>query len=227
MRMLGKTLVSCAALALVLSAANARATTTTDAMNDFLPTFTGPHGADLDVLSTTATLVGTNLVLNATLAGAVGTTPGGLYVWGIDRGMGASTANFGSLGLSNIIFDSVVIVNPDGTGTVVLLSPSQVATPLAAGAISIAANQFTVTVPLSMLPSTGFTAANYTQNLWPRYGGLTMDSQISDFAPDDHMASISTPEPATLGLLGLSLGLVAVARRRMLPADERTRLQHG
>ena len=222
MRTLGKTLVLGAALAFAFSAANARATTTTDAMNDFLPTFTGPHGADLDVLSTTANLVGANLVLNATLAGAVGTTPGGLYVWGVDRGMGASTANFGSLGLSNIIFDSVVIVNQDGTGQVVLLGASPVATPLAAGAIAIAGNQFTATVPLSMLPSNGFTSANYTQNLWPRYGGIDMDSQISDFAPDQHMAGVSTPEPAMFGLLGLSLGLVALARRRMLPGDERT-----
>src|SRR5262245_38970818 len=100
-------LLAFALLATCFFALDARAVTTSDASNDFLPSFSGPHGADLDVLSTSASISGTNLILNATMAGPIGTTPGGLYVWGIDRGVGSTTANFASLGLPNIIFDSV------------------------------------------------------------------------------------------------------------------------
>src|SRR5262245_50497227 len=189
------------ALALALCAAavfasSARATTTTDAAGDFLPTFSGPPGAnDLDVLSTDATLQGSSLVLSATLNGAIGTTPGGLYVWGVDRGAGASTASFASLGLSNIIFDSVVVVLPNGSGQVVLLGATPVMTPLDPSAIDITGSSFSVNVPIALLPSNGFATLSYTQNLWPRFGGVTTDDQISDFAPDSSMASITAPEP--------------------------------
>ena len=207
------------ALALLLGAffaVEARATMVTDATNDFIGSYSGPHAADLDVVSTDATLQGSNLVLSATMNGAVGTTAGGLYVWGFDRGTGASTANFSAIGLPNIIFDSVVIINQDGTGAVAILSAGPpVVTPLAAGSIAIAGNSFTATVPVAMLPSTGFTTLNYTQNLWPRFGGLTTDDQIADFAPDSSMAPISAPEPASLGLVALgALALTLVARRR-------------
>jgi hypothetical protein len=206
-------IIALAILAAGILAVNARATTVDDPVGDFIPTFSGPHGADLDVVSTTAVISGSNLVLSATMNGAIGTTPGGLYVWGLDRGLGATTANFSAIGLSNIIFDSVVVVLPNGTGQVALLETgTPVATPLGAGAITINGNMFSAVVPLSMLPSTGFATESYTQNLWPRYGGITTDDQISDFAPDASMAGISVPEPASLGLLGLS-GLLLVALR--------------
>ena len=125
------------------------------------------------------------------------------YVWGFDRGAGATTANFGAIGLPNIIFDSVVVVLPDGTGQVVTLEMgTPVPTPLPAGAITIDGNTFTAMVPLSMLPSQGFATADYTQNLWPRYGGIETDDQISDFAPDASMAAptgtvADTPGPSS------------------------------
>jgi hypothetical protein len=146
--------------------------------------------------------------------GAIGTTPGGLYVWGVDRGAGATTANFGAINLPNIIFDSVVIILPDGTGQVVLLnSATPVATPLAPGSITISGNTFQAVVPIAMLPSAGFQPLSYLQNLWPRQGGVTDNAQISDFAPDSTMSPISAPEPASLGLLGLA-GLWLFGRRR-------------
>ena len=83
---------------------------------------------------------------------------------------------------------------------------------LAAGSINILGNSFVATVPLAMLPSTGFNATGYTQNLWPRFGGITTDDQISDFAPDSSMAGV--PEPASLALLSVSGLALAFARRR-------------
>jgi hypothetical protein len=203
-----------AILAAAILSVEARATTTSDPTGDFLPSFSGPHGADLDVVSTTALLSGTNIVLSATMNGAIGTTPGGLYVWGFDRGAGATTANFSSLGLPNIIFDSVVIVLPDGSGQVVELGASPVMTPLAPGSITISGNTFNAVVPVALLPTKGFATLDYMQNLWPRFGGVTTDDQIADFAPDSAMAHISAPEPASLGLLGLSGLLLATLRGR-------------
>jgi hypothetical protein len=202
-----------ALLAGAFLATAAHATTVSDPVGDFIPSYSGPHGADLDVVSTTAQLTGTNLILQATMDGPIGSTAGGLYVWGFDRGAGSTTANFAPINLPNIIFDSVVIVMPDGTGQVVLLnSATPVATPLAAGSITISGNTFQAVVPISMLPSAGFQPLSYTQNLWPRFGGLTSNDQISDFAPDSTMSPLSAPEPAALGLIGLAaLGLVSRA----------------
>jgi len=210
-----KILSLAAVLAAAILSVEARATTVSDPVGDFLLSFSGPHGADLDVVSTTAVLSGSDIVLSATLNGAIGTTPGGLYVWGVDRGAGATTANFAGLGLPNIIFDAVVVVLPDGSGQVVELDGLMpVMTPLAPGAVTISGNSFSAVVPVALLPSNGFATLNYTQNLWPRYGGVTSDDQISDFAPDSTMATISAPEPASLGLLGLTGLLLARLRGR-------------
>jgi hypothetical protein len=208
-------ILALAILAAAILSVEARATMVNDPTGDFLPSFSGPHGGDLDVVSTTALLSGSNIVLSATLNGAVGTTAGGLYVWGLDRGAGATTANFSSLALPNIIFDAVVIVNQDASGLVVQLGATPVMTPLDPGAITISGNTFSAVVPVSLLPSNGFATLNYTQNLWPRFGGVTTDDQIADFAPDSTMAGISSaPEPASLGLLAVTGLLLATLRGR-------------
>ncbi|MBC8104878.1 MAG: hypothetical protein H7Z41_20070, partial [Cytophagales bacterium] len=74
-----------------------------DPLGDFLPTYLGVQGGDLDVLSTGATYDGNNFLFTATLNGVVGTTTGGFYVWGVNRGTG--TAGFSSLGLDGVLFD--------------------------------------------------------------------------------------------------------------------------
>lgn len=188
-----------------------------DPVGDFLPTYAGPKGGDLDVVSTNASLLGTNFVFSATLNAPVGSTSQGFYIWGVDRGTGASTSNFAALGLPNIIFDAVVRINPDGTGLVNLLAPTPpAATPLPVGSITFSGNSFQVIIPVSMLPSRGFSPGQYTQNLWPRWGGAVGNAQISDFAPNANNASISTvPEPATMLLLGTGLaGLGGMIKRK-------------
>ena len=208
---IAKSLAAFPILILLLSVSARADSLVMDPVGDFLPTYAGPHNGDLDVVSTRVSLLGTNLLFSATLNANIGTTAQAFYIWGVNRG--GSTANFASLGLPNIVFDTVVRINPDGTGQVTLIGGATTA--LAPGSITISGNSFQALVALSLLPSNGFTLSQYGQNLWPRFGGATGNAQISDFAPDATNAGIDTPEPATLLLLGTGLiGLGSRYRRR-------------
>jgi PEP-CTERM motif len=212
MRLLASTVV---ALALGLPLASHALDGITDPKGDFLATFAGSSAsADLDVVAATV-LYNASLdtfFLKATLDGNVGSTATGVYVWGVNRGTGM--AGFGaSLGLDGVRFDRVVLVRPNGTGSVA-------GTDLAPGTVTISGKTITAAVKGSLLPSTGFTnKLDYTFNLWPR--DLAFASAgvgaISDFAPNNAnftATATTVPEPASAALLLGGLGLVAAYRRR-------------
>ena len=85
--------------------------------------------------------------------------------------------------------------------------------------VAIAGNEFIVTVPVALLPSTGATPQNYGFNLWPRAGStVTGNSQITDFAPDNALLAVSgvvtaVPEPATWAMMLLGFGAIGAAMR--------------
>lgn len=184
----------------------------TDTQGDFLATFAGSAAStDLDVLSASVFYnAGTDMfTLTATMDGDIGSTATGFYVWGVNRGAG--TAGFQANGITGVRFDRVVIVRPDGTGTVAGAGS------LAAGSVSISGKTITAHVSGGLLPSTGFAnKLDYTWNLWPRDGAFAGFAAISDFAPDNaNFTATPVPEPGTaaLSLLGLA-GLVAWRRRQ-------------
>jgi hypothetical protein len=200
----------------IVASTTALAAPSIDPAGDFISSYTGPQNADLDVLSSQVLLHGSVFNFTATLGGAIGTTTGGFYVFGVDRGAG--TARFGALA-SNVLFDSVVVINNNGTGfTRDLLAG--VTTALAPGSINFSGASLSAFVDTSLLPSAGFAPSSYSYNLWPRSPGAG-NSTIADFAPDNANASIAAvPEPASWALLIAGFGLVGATarRRRMLAA---------
>ena len=197
-----------ALLPFVISAP-AAATVVTDPVGDFIPSFAGPTTGDLDVTLFGVTFdPGTELFqISGSLAAALVPESDYYYVIGVNTGAGA-IAPFGSIGQGNVIFDQVVIVGSEGEAFLGTES-----NPLA---FNINGSDFDVTVPLSMLPSTGRDPLEYAFNLWPRTqidnpADLTA---ISDFAPDNSMIHpTAVPEPATWLAMLLGFGLAGTALR--------------
>ena len=203
--------------ALLLTAAAAACLTTAafavptiDPTGDFLPTYTGPKNGDLDVTSVEVINTGTSLIFNSTFAAPIGTTTGGFYVWGLNRGVGA--AQFGALA-PGVLFDSVLIIRPGGTSNFADLITATNNFTINPAAITVNGSALSVTVALALLPSTGFATGAYTFNLWPRATGPTGIAAISDFAPDNSNIR-AVPEPAAWALMLAGFAGVGAALRQ-------------
>jgi hypothetical protein len=185
-------------LPLALAAVPAHAATVVDATGDFLPTYVGPHLADLDVTSFSVAYNSTSSIftLGATFAGAIDPSTVGFYIVGVNTGTGTNRP-FAALGQGNVIFNQAITIRKDGTGAIgaVNLNPAD---------ISIAGNILTFKIAASLMPSTGFTPENYGFNLWPRIG-TGNNNQITDFAPENATLA-AAPEPASWALLIIGFG---------------------
>ena len=202
------------AIALAASGAGAAgAATISDPVGDFLSTYTaGPLSPDLDVTSFSVNYNSSAqlFTLSGTLAGAINPAVAGLYVIGVDTGTGVNQP-FGNIGEPAVVFNQAIAIQKAGTGTIgqTVLDPAT---------ITIAGATFTVSVPLALLPSTGFAPEDYGFNLWPR-SALGNNNQISDFAPQNANLTatgrlFSVPEPASWAMMIAGLGAIGVSFRR-------------
>jgi hypothetical protein len=225
----------------VLSNTTAWAESIIDPANDFRtfdPTnansYAGPNNPGLDVLSANV-ILNLNLqtlTITSTMAGPISglVDPNtganlGSFSWGINHGYG--NLNFADIGLPNVLFDAVLTLNPNGTGTY-----RGSAAP--AGSVVASGNTLTAVLPVSFLgpppqPANAIgpllPVVDWTYNLWPRSSIRTDgtplgfgNAQIADFAPNTQdFAATVVPEPSSavllaIGLLGASL---AAFRSRM------------
>jgi hypothetical protein len=191
-----------AGAAALLAAGGAHATTVTDPVGDFLPSFVGTQFADLDITSFTVTLDAPNSAfdISATFAGAFDSTHTGIYVIGVDTGAGVNRP-FGDIGEGNIAFDQVIAVLNNGMATAGL-------TP------TLSDDGFSIVVPTAQLTGTaGVTdPRDFLFSFWSR-NGLGANNQNADFAPNNSLIS-AVPEPASWALMIGGFGLVGAAARR-------------
>jgi hypothetical protein len=182
-----------------------------DPPNDFLSTFNGPHNRDLDVLDAALTLNGANFEFTASFNGTIGETPGAIYVLGINRRAGIS--KFANIGEADVLFDATVVISAAGAGTVNDLI-NKTAAPLSD--VIVSGSTISAVIPVGDLPSEGLSPNNYEFNLWPEAGAANPgNTEISDFAPDNSDARVSTtPEPGTMSLSVLAITAVSVFLRR-------------
>lgn len=192
------------------------ATTITDPSGDFLTTYVGQVGPDLDILQFTVERQGDNFLFEILLGGAPGTTPLAKYNIAVDRGAGTNTFPAGFRPEASQ--DAVINLVPASLTAEVRLFEGGVVvttTQLPSGAFTISGDSFSVVVPASMLPSTGFATQDYTFLLWSRTQlapGVPQQFGIADFAPDH--GALSLPEPSTWIMMLLGLGAIARAIRR-------------
>jgi len=214
---------SAAGLVLILAglAGPARAGLIFDPVGDILPTYTGTVLPGMDVTAHEVLLAGDRMIFFGRMAGPIAPTQGigALYLFGLDRGRG--TARFRNSPAAppiigpNVLWDSVLRINPNGTGLFNNIVAG-VVTPLDPADITISGDAFTASVPLGLLlPMATRPPQEWTYNLWPR-NGIGLNVQVSDLAPDDGNAPVqAVPEPTSLTLFGIgAFGLLGYGWRR-------------
>lgn len=170
-----------------------------DAAGDFLPTYTGPKDADLDVRFADVVIdpkAGT-VTLSGVLAGPIDKASGKFYVFGIDRGRGEVGRDLvfqGALGGEpkigrGVRWDAAIGLLANGQAVFFdALHPGVV--PLPDVVARIAGSEISATVPLALLPSQGASLKDYTFNFWPRSQVSLANTTVADFAPDDGDARV-------------------------------------
>lgn len=109
-------------------------------------------------------------------------TPGALYVFGVERGLGMQRFTTGMPSIvARVSFDPVLVLRPDGTGAVtdIIVSTTTALAPatITISRDTISRDTISASVPVAVLPF------DYTFNPWPK-NRLGQNTQAADFAPD-------------------------------------------
>ena len=191
------------ALATIMAGGSALATTVTSTTG-FLPTYTGPKSADLELSSVSATVDGGDLVFSATAEAPIGTTAGAAYVFGVNTVGAGAPAPFAPDGFGNVLFTNAIKVTPGGAG------------------VTVSGDTITDTVAISSLKNVVLSPEAFGISVWVVDGkGFPA---FAEFAPGDGTFTPSVgsgvPEPASWALMivGVSAGGAAMRGARRKPA---------
>jgi hypothetical protein len=155
----------------------------------FYEFYTGTMLSELNAVGASGKLSrsGTTFTFTGTVKGKIN-NPLAVYVWGIDRSGNLSPGPF--QGRPNIKFDSVVVVSLDSsltpTATVINFTTFS-RTTLPAGSAQIHGKKVSVTVPASLLPSTGLAPTQYRFNFWP--DNMT-ENGVASFVPESSTVQV-------------------------------------
>ena len=159
----------------------------------FYQFYTGPKLGELNAVKATAKLSAAGIfTFTGTNARPINKGPA-VYVWGVDRSGSLGPGPF--TGRPKIKFDAVVTVAMDASRTLtaqVVDLTNGARTDLPAGSASIRGRTVTVSVPASLLPSTGLAPSQYRFNFWPEDGGPPSSSSVASFAPERTTAQVGT-----------------------------------
>jgi hypothetical protein len=151
----------------------------------FYEFYTGQKGAELNAVRASGELSRRgNFIFTGTNQGRISQGPAA-YVWGIDRSGNLPPGPF--MNRPNVRFDAVVIVKLDSSQTLsasVLDLARGTLTALPSGSARILGRTVRVTVPTSLLPSTGLPLTEYRFNYWPEDGGPPVSSSVASFLPE-------------------------------------------
>jgi hypothetical protein len=183
-----------------------------DPVGDFLPTYTGPQLPGMDVVAHEVVVLEDQgrVIFSGRMDGPIAPTQaiGGLYLFGLNRGQGTPRFLGGTPPIGpNVLWDCLVIINPNGNGrvnnqvagVVTLLNPAD---------IHINGNEFTASVPLSLLmPAATRPPQEWTYNLWPRNStNIGQNTAVADLAPDDGNSPVQTVAPARVAGVAVNGG---------------------
>jgi hypothetical protein len=175
----------------------------------FYHLYTGPRRPELNGIRASAYVSEKNLVLSGTVVGIIPRHPTSasqesLYTFGIDRGGASKSGPFP--GRPHVRFDSVVVADVARKGLTAYVQlndprtnqPGTPIKPLPSSDVAITGNVITITVPISMLPSSGHAIDQWNVNFFTRNPAQKRDfHSVASLTPEFTSFQVYVKPPAT------------------------------
>jgi hypothetical protein len=162
----------------------------------FYEDYVGPQLAQLNAVGATGRLLhdGSFRFLGVN-QGAIDPNMRATYVFGVDRNGNLPTGPFPDR--PDIRFDATVVIKiVPGQATTVTVTDlaNKTSSILPGSALRISGRKVEVTLPGSLLPSTGLAPSQFRYNYWPE-DGLPGSTNIASFAPENHDIRVGDEQP--------------------------------